>query len=88
MRHDWRIFADFAQHLIGIARPLYVGDTLGVDLDGLADMGVILCVAEGVGNKPARWRKTGKAVDELLLPSVATVRAACVPALPGPKSGG
>ena len=31
--HDWRIFADFAQHLIGIARPLYVGDTLGVDLD-------------------------------------------------------
>jgi len=31
--HDWRIFADFAQHLIGIARPLYAGDTLGVDLD-------------------------------------------------------
>jgi hypothetical protein len=31
--HDWRIFADFAQHLIGIARPLYSGDPLGVDLD-------------------------------------------------------
>src|ERR1035437_5042923 len=31
--HDWRIFADFAQHLIGVARPLYVGDALGVDLD-------------------------------------------------------
>jgi transposase len=31
--HDWRIFADFAQHLIGIARPLHVGDAIGVDLD-------------------------------------------------------
>jgi transposase len=31
--HDWRIFADFAQHLIGIARPLHVRDSIGVDLD-------------------------------------------------------
>jgi hypothetical protein len=31
--HDWRIFADFAQHLIGIARPLHAGDAMGVDLD-------------------------------------------------------
>jgi hypothetical protein len=31
--HDWRIFADFAQHPIGVARPLYAGDALGVDLD-------------------------------------------------------
>jgi hypothetical protein len=31
--HDWRIFADFAQILIGIARPLYVEDPIGVDLD-------------------------------------------------------
>jgi transposase len=31
--HDWRIFADFAQHLIATARPLCVGDTMGVDLD-------------------------------------------------------
>jgi len=30
---DWRIFADFAQVLIAIARPLYVGDAMGVDLD-------------------------------------------------------
>lgn len=29
---DWRIYADFAQSLIGIARPLYVGEPLGVDL--------------------------------------------------------
>ena len=31
-RHDWRIFADFAQVLIGIARPLHASDPLGVDL--------------------------------------------------------
>jgi hypothetical protein len=31
--HNWRIFADFAQILIGIARPLYLHDPLGVDLD-------------------------------------------------------
>ena len=31
--HDWRIFADFAQVLIAIARPLYVGDPVGIDLD-------------------------------------------------------
>lgn len=31
-RHDWRIYADFAQVLIGIARPLYAGDPIGVDL--------------------------------------------------------
>jgi hypothetical protein len=31
--HDWHIFADFAQVLIGIARPLYVGDPIGIDLD-------------------------------------------------------
>jgi transposase len=31
--HDWRIFADFARHLIGIARPLHVKDPIGVDLD-------------------------------------------------------
>src|SRR6266567_1979201 len=31
--HDWRIFADFAQHLIGVARPLHAEDPIGVDLD-------------------------------------------------------
>ena len=30
---DWRIFADFAQVLIRIARPLYSADPIGVDLD-------------------------------------------------------
>jgi hypothetical protein len=31
--HDWRIFADFAQHLIRIARPLPVEDPIGLELD-------------------------------------------------------
>jgi hypothetical protein len=48
-RHDWRIFADFAQHLIGVARPLYAGDALGVDLDAslyaLDSTTIDLCLA-------------------------------------------
>ena len=31
--HDWRIFADFAQVLIHLARPMYAQDAIGVDLD-------------------------------------------------------
>ena len=31
--HDWRIVADFAQGLIGIARPLYGSDPMGMDLE-------------------------------------------------------
>ena len=31
--HDWRIYADFAQVLIRIARPLHASDPIGVDLD-------------------------------------------------------
>src|SRR3974390_2046574 len=30
---DWRIYADFAQVLIAIARPLYARDAMGIDLD-------------------------------------------------------
>jgi hypothetical protein len=29
----WQIYADFAQHLIGIARPLYASEPLALDLD-------------------------------------------------------
>jgi hypothetical protein len=31
--HDWRIYADFAQVLIHLARPLYAADPMGVELD-------------------------------------------------------
>ena len=46
---DWRIFADFAQVLIGIARPLYANDPIGVDLDrslyALDSTTIDLCLA-------------------------------------------
>lgn len=32
-RRDWRIYADFAQHLIAEARPLYAADDLGLELE-------------------------------------------------------
>jgi len=35
-RRDWRIYRDFAHILIGIARPLYVGEQLDVDLESTA----------------------------------------------------
>jgi hypothetical protein len=31
--HDWRIYADFAEVLIRMARPLYASDPIGVELD-------------------------------------------------------
>ena len=35
-RRDWRIYADFAQVLIHMARPLYAAEPLGIDLDHTA----------------------------------------------------
>ena len=47
--HDWRIYADFAQVLIGMARPLYASDPIGVDLDqslyALDSTTIDLCLA-------------------------------------------
>jgi hypothetical protein len=47
--HDWRIYAEFAQVLIGIARPLYAQDPIGVDLDqslyALDSTTIDLCLA-------------------------------------------
>jgi Domain of unknown function (DUF4372)/Transposase DDE domain len=47
--HDWRIFADFAQVLVGIARPLYLDDVTAVDLDqtlyALDSTTIDLCLA-------------------------------------------
>jgi len=47
--HDWRIFADFAQYLVGVARPLHANDSIGVDLDGsfyaLDSTTIDLCLA-------------------------------------------
>ena len=47
--HDWHIFADFAQRLIAIARPLYANDPIGVELDqslyALDSTTINLCLA-------------------------------------------
>lgn len=47
--HDWRIFADFAQVLIHIARPMYASESLGFDLDNtvyaLDSTTIDLCLA-------------------------------------------
>ena len=47
--HDWRIYADFAQVLIGAARPLYAHDPIGVELAhslyALDSTTIDLCVA-------------------------------------------
>ncbi len=47
--HDWRIFADFAQHLIWRRPPLHVQDPIGVDLDdtlyALDSTAIDLCLA-------------------------------------------
>ena len=47
---DWRIYADFAQHLVGMARDLYAGDTLpgleGLDTVYALDLSTIdLCLS-------------------------------------------
>jgi hypothetical protein len=46
---DWRVYADFAQILIAIARPLYALDPIGVDLDqslcALDSTTIDLCLA-------------------------------------------
>ncbi len=36
-KRDWRIYRDFTCALIDIARPLYAGDSLGLDLDKTVD---------------------------------------------------
>ena len=48
-KRDWRIYADFAQSLIRIARPMYAGDDFGVDLENtvyaLDSTTIDLCLA-------------------------------------------
>jgi hypothetical protein len=50
-------------------------DTIDI-LKALVGLGVLECVEKGAGRRPAKWRKTGRTVDELILPGVATVKAA------------
>ena len=43
--HDWRIYADFAQVLIHIARPMYAHESLGFDLDNMDSTTIDLCLS-------------------------------------------
>src|ERR1019366_3728877 len=65
---DWRIYADFAQVLIGIARPLYAHDPIGVDLDqslyALDSTTIDLCLSLFPW---ARFRQRKAAVKDTLL---------------------
>ena len=47
--------------------------TLLKELRKLMGLGLLLCVAKATGPKPARWRWTGKPLDELVLPGVKEV---------------
>jgi Domain of unknown function (DUF4372)/Transposase DDE domain len=42
---DWRIYAEFAQHLIRIARRLYLDEPFGVDLKALDSTTIDLCLS-------------------------------------------
>lgn len=42
---DWRIHADFAQSLINIARPLYINDEFGIELDHTVYALIDLCLS-------------------------------------------
>ena len=62
-QRDWRIYADFAQILIAIARPLYADDDFGVELDAtvyaLDATTIDLCLAVFPW---AKFRKTKAAI--------------------------
>jgi hypothetical protein len=61
--HDWRIFEEFANILIAVARPLYADDPIGVDLDetlyALDSTTIDLCLSVFPW---ARFRQTKAAV--------------------------
>jgi hypothetical protein len=49
---DWRIFADFAQVLIRIARPLYVADPIGVDSTTTIDLWTCMAISPRLSALP------------------------------------
>src|SRR6266542_5953817 len=61
---DWRIYADFAQVLIAIARPLYSQDPIGVDLDqnlyALDSTTIDLCLSLRYARSVFPWAKFRK----------------------------
>ncbi len=70
---DWRIYADFAQIMISIARPLYVGEDLGFELEkavyALDSTTIDLCLAV------YPWARFRKHKGAIKLHTVLDVRA-------------
>ena len=62
---DWRIYADFAQALIAIARPLYADDPIGVELNqslyALDSTTIDLCLSLFPWAKFRRHKEIGRA---------------------------
>src|SRR5665213_4078616 len=75
--HDWRIYADFAQVLIRVARPLYASDPIGVEMDqslyALDSTTIDLCLSLFPW---ARFRKNKAAVKMHTLLDLLTTNAA------------
>jgi hypothetical protein len=61
---DWRIYADFAQSLIGIARPLYAQESFGVDLqETVYALDTTICVCRYFrGRRSARPRQPSSCI--------------------------
>ena len=78
---DWRIYADFAQHLIGITRKLYQKDQLVIDIEqavyALDATTIDLCLSVF----PWAHFRTTKAVVKLhpALPNNCNEDIACIP---------
>ena len=54
-KRDWRIYADFAQALINIAKPLYASEDFGVELTETVyalDASTICFASDGIGHFP------------------------------------
>jgi hypothetical protein len=65
---DWRIYVDFAQVLIAIARPLYASDPIGVELDqslyALDSTTIDLCISLFPWAKFRQHKAAVKILDE------------------------
>ena len=72
--HDWRIYADLAHVLIGIARPMYASEDLGLELDNtvyaLDSTTIDLCLSM------FPWAKNTKTTSAIKMHTLLDVRSA------------
>lgn len=75
--HGWRIFSDFAQMLIGLGRPVYEDDPIGLGLD----QGIYVLDSTAIDLRQRRHRQAGE-VPDLQLHSSGTNHCANLQATP------